>query len=1051
MAFDTDNQRLSAAAGLFEIPLADMLAAPPAIIARVYPYSYPEPSADAVAYIEALPNALCVRVEHAPASGQTGGGFVEVWCNGRWHAATPLYPVFGFDQVEGRVLGLAPNRSYPLRITYRVYDVSAVSTWVVTHNGLEDGGFTVADETVFEETGTTSVDEPTYQYPRILIYLDGNDGDDGNDGSTPALAVKTWSQVGTLVNNQGGRDIYYIGKADFYGQRLENISGSADNWNSFQPYDADSELIGYVTVTDDWEHVEESIYKVTLAGKTVGRVQYYDATRGEWRLLQGCRAYDGADQDPYTDTLATMALATGPKRYGDVEDLTYDSSTGNFTITARDHRLAVGQWVFVWGVKGDPQQTWAAALERLHQVLSVTDDTFTINKDDDTVSNANADGIYTSGGKWESQKFAGFYYKVSTEELFVRLPDFSAPQPNQVRAGYRDNLGDIGRAAPSASGPQYVWFDLRGGLAGAYASGSTDSDISYCNSSSNFGALGMFTLRNCIVTGAFSGSGILGPSIASTAAVWQDVLFDGITFTNRGPYDYVIGRRRSDAVRMWQTVDDDVHFDAAFWVYRHDFTFTPPAIHCRRAERLAIRNATSIGCRAILQITGTGGTAEDARYIDVYDSATEDQYPAFYLDDNYAISVAIYHNRVLRSNSALFAAPAIGGPIWFVGNLVDETYLKMIKQGDGTDTRGHAFVVMANNSLLDHRENVLEDISVISWHGRHSGAIAVNNVYSYVAATNRPIVFLNPTAGTVAAGRINYHENNRYFVPNLGRPAAVATSHANTIGTNSVGTYADTAARGGTTHTVASASSGGQQKIDTRYTFNVGAGNTAKQVVWKGRVSTSAPSGTQSMVWNNDTSDWDVLYNEFPRSSLVEKGHKLEPAHTDGDGDVVIRFRGEGGSSWNVYVDYIEVNAGLFAWSDTYYADFAAMHAALSADTAQFVDQTVSNDEVVDFATGLACDAIAADGVYAPGITNIASRGAGALAYDPLGYFSAFTYDDTEGLDFTGRGRSFADFEAQGELADFTAASLEGDFTAIGTLPDFRGDGQFPDFTAREE
>lgn len=45
MAFDTDNQRLFAASSLFATPLADMLAAPPPIVARVYPFSYnPPPS-----------------------------------------------------------------------------------------------------------------------------------------------------------------------------------------------------------------------------------------------------------------------------------------------------------------------------------------------------------------------------------------------------------------------------------------------------------------------------------------------------------------------------------------------------------------------------------------------------------------------------------------------------------------------------------------------------------------------------------------------------------------------------------------------------------------------------------------------------------------------------------------------------------------------------------------------------------------------------------------------------------------------------------------------
>lgn len=48
MAFDTDNQRLFAASSVFAIPLADMLAAPPAIIARAYPYTYSPPPAPPV-------------------------------------------------------------------------------------------------------------------------------------------------------------------------------------------------------------------------------------------------------------------------------------------------------------------------------------------------------------------------------------------------------------------------------------------------------------------------------------------------------------------------------------------------------------------------------------------------------------------------------------------------------------------------------------------------------------------------------------------------------------------------------------------------------------------------------------------------------------------------------------------------------------------------------------------------------------------------------------------------------------------------------------------
>lgn len=317
----------------------------------------------------------------------------------------------------------------------------------------------------------------------------------------------------------------------------------------------------------------------------------------------------------------------------------------------------------------------------------------------------------------------------------------------------------------------------------------------------------------------------------------------------------------------------------------------------------------------------------------------------------------------------------------------------------------HAFVIFVNNCVYDDRDTALEGTGVVSWHGRHSGAIASNNAYSYTAATHRPVVFMNPSyPGSVASGRINYHENNYYFTRNLGRPEAVATSHAHFggLGTNHVGTSTNTTARDGTLHSSRSVDDGGVEKIDSRYTFNVGEGNVAKQVIWKGRIHGAgsglvAPDNAQSMVWNNTSSGWDVLYNEYKSNgSVVEKGHALLAAHTASNGDVVIRFRGEGDDQWLNTIDFIAVNHGLLSWGGTYYADFAAMTSALEGDTAQFLDQQIVTEELIDDESGLVVTAYAEEGVYIRGITNIASLGDGQLEYDALGYFTEFSYEPPE-------------------------------------------------------
>jgi hypothetical protein len=151
------------------------------------------------------------------------------------------------------------------------------------------------------------------------------------------------------------------------------------------------------------------------------------------------------------------------------------------------------------------------------------------------------------------------------------------------------------------------------------------------------------------------------------------------------------------------------------------------------------------------------------------------------------------------------------------------------------------------------------------------------------------------------------------------------------------------------------------------------------------------------MVWNNTSSGWDVLYNEYKSNgSVVEKGHALLAAHTASNGDVVIRFRGEGDDQWLNTIDFIAVNHGLLAWQSKYYVDFAAMNAALEADTAQFVDQYVVDEELIDDETGLVVSAYAEEGVYIRGITNIASLGDGQLEYDALGYFTEFSYEPPE-------------------------------------------------------
>lgn len=985
-----------------------------------------------------LPNSIHVQVEFED-EGWTGtdvSGFVEVYLGGAWHDGTALFKSYGVDELHGCIFGLSPNTTYPVRVTFRRYDVSGETSWAVGPNGLEDSGFDVIEEQVHEVEGTTAVDQPTFAQPRTKVYVDSENGSDSNNGLSVGGALKTLGKVGDIVQNQPGYDIVYVGKCHFENigseNLLEDIDGAANNWNSFRPYVPEGEdppewageIIGYVEIDDTWTHVGEDIYKVSL-DKPVGRVQYYDETLLQWRLLQGCRVYDGADQEPDTPTVPTLALKTGPRLSGEIEDVVFEEEIeideettfeNKFVITTKEaHGLPTDEeelsrvWVAVWGVKGDPEQAWTKEFEKgILKVLAVLDE-------DRFVVDAGTPGVYTSGGNWESQKLAGFYYKRSTEELFVRLPDESQPAAGKIRAGYQKNLGAIGRDGPSESvySPKYVYFDLRCGLAGAsyLPNGGTGDDIIYATASSHFGAIGVRG-EHCIFTGSFEGSGIAGPHVG-VDSVLKDCLFDNITLESFGPYDYILNRSKPNTPRMWQTMDDAVHFGTAFQVYRHDGSLWPPGIHARKAERVAVRNVKARG-QSVVEWTGGTSSVEDARYIDVYDCDVADVYSAIGLSDNENVSVALYHNSFVRGYTALNLLRVGAGPLWYFANYVNDTFLKLNKHGGaeeqgGVDTgnRSLAFVLFVNNSCFDDRDTAREDSGVVSWHGRHSGAIAVNNAYSYTSATHRPVIWMNQSySGTVAEGRINYHENNYYYTRNLGRPEAFATSHVHTdgLGTNNGGTtYANTTARDGTVHQSRSVDDGGIEKIDSRYTLNVGMGNVAKQVIWKGRIHGAgsglfAPDNVQSMVWNNASpGGWDVLYNEYrSNGATVEKGATLLADHTATNGDVIIRFRGEGNDQWLNTVDFLAVNHGLLSWSGTYYADFTAMNAALESDRARFVDQQIVAEELVDDETGLVVSAYAEEGVYIRGITNIASLGDGQLDYDVLGYFTEFSYEQPE-------------------------------------------------------
>jgi hypothetical protein len=286
-----------------------------------------------------LPNSIHVQVafdgEGWPTEPAPGvSGFVEVYVNGAWNDGTALFESYGatFSELHACIFGLTPNTTYPVRVTFRRYDVSEEASWHVGPNGLEDSGFDIVEEQVHEVEGTTGVDEPTFAETRTKIYVrtDG-EGDDGNDGTSLEDAVETLERVSDLVNDQPGRDIYYVGKCYFESQRLRDIDGAANNWNSFRPYvpegedppELAGEIIGYVEIDDTWTHVEEDIYKVSLPNKPVGRVQYYDENLHQWRLIQGCRVYDGADQVPTTNTVPTLALKTGPKKSVTVKQLLF--------------------------------------------------------------------------------------------------------------------------------------------------------------------------------------------------------------------------------------------------------------------------------------------------------------------------------------------------------------------------------------------------------------------------------------------------------------------------------------------------------------------------------------------------------------------------------------------------------------------------------------------------------------------------------------------------------------------------------------------------------
>lgn len=113
-----------------------------------------------------LPNSLHVQVEFED-EGWTGtavSGFVEVYVNGAWHDGTALFEsyyaegVYEQHELHGCIFGLQPNTTYPVRVTFRRYDVSEETSWAVGPNGLEDSGFDVVEEQVHEVEGTTAVD-----------------------------------------------------------------------------------------------------------------------------------------------------------------------------------------------------------------------------------------------------------------------------------------------------------------------------------------------------------------------------------------------------------------------------------------------------------------------------------------------------------------------------------------------------------------------------------------------------------------------------------------------------------------------------------------------------------------------------------------------------------------------------------------------------------------------------------------------------------------------------------------------------------------------------
>lgn len=1000
--------------------------------------------ANPVFTITGMLNTAKVEVTYTPTNGLLYGGYAEVEVDGTYYRAPPLYQSEGVAALYTTVFGLESGQTYNVRTTFEVRDPTLASSWLITENGIADTGFDVlySQQNV---TGTTlKTGEPVFKVSRTSLYINTVTGSDSNDGLSVGQAVASWNKIETLITNGlGGYDIYYVGKCNFPTDAfVTNISGASDDWNSIRPYDSNAELNGYTELTPSWTNEGDGVWSCSTS-LPIGRVAYDRS--GVETILWPCKALDGANNyaagsDPVA--LALMNTSSVGKANGTISNVTRLTSPNRWEITtSAAHGLATDDWVRLVDIVGEFREAWKEELHKLHKITVTATDKFTVL----SASSANFRGSYQSGGEWETQRIQqGFHWDSVANKLYVRLYGDATPTTVKVaHLNYPLGLGSGG------VGVDYMYLDLRLGLAGKWRdkSGSIER---YCETVSDIGHVRLIDCNHIIITGTSAGPGIWLDQVNPCA----DIIIKDWTKVTKRNWLFMRGDGSDADETFWDSTPITKFYQEHSWRFiQHSLAAQPGVIYIQGGERLILKNVSIEDSNTGVYIGATGSNIiKNVDCDNVTVKYAEDPFEFEGGDDR---NIAVFNSHTQDADNLASMAPENTGPIFIVNNYAINNHISgWVKIGVGSATVGKTFCIVANNTFHTSREADQWNSSTIHFQTIVGGIVAVNNLVVTYSSPDISGLF-DGGRGCDDLGRINYFNNNIYYQQPYGDRGNInVTASSQNVITGSVasGSLTSTYVRDGTSEILRAASG----LLNVELTFNVGAGNKARNFFMFGRGSSTNP-GTNIQVYNTNTTGWETLVTLKDSTAALKIGSRLTSNdYTAANGDVKLRFYSTAGSpsTFDVLVDYIAVNQLEINWTTnagtiSYYQSFADLTAARGADEVYVASMVLNNEIPFNTTTGQALTAYRDSGIDFLGITNIASYDGYRNTDVPIGYFGYFTYIGYQavgavtlgGVTFSGSGTSAV--PAYTATSNFTLGGITLSGSGTSTVPAYTSTSAF--------